>query len=88
METVLRKLPFLDLGSLERYATLGEVAYVDLFRAPTVAALRAAPGHFMGNVLRRSMDAAVFCRREGGGAFTRRVFSPGGRGPPGGRRAS
>jgi hypothetical protein len=74
METVLRKLPFFDLGEFERYARLGEVAYVDSFRAPTLAALRGSPGHFAGNVLRRAEDAAVFCRREGGGAFTRKAF--------------
>ncbi len=74
METVLRTLPFFDLGEFDRYATLGEVAYVDSFRASSVAALRAAPGHFGGIVLRRAADAAVFCRREGGGAFTHKTF--------------
>jgi hypothetical protein len=71
METVLRRLPFFDTAEFNRYAALGEVRYVDSFRRPALAALRAAPLHFAGNVLRRAADAAVFCRREGGGEFTR-----------------
>ncbi|HXQ82295.1 MAG TPA: hypothetical protein VN775_13335 [Opitutaceae bacterium] len=74
METVLRTLPYFDIAQFERYARLGEAAYVDTFRAPALAALRGAPLHFAGNVLRRAADAAVFCRREGGGAFTRFGF--------------
>jgi hypothetical protein len=70
METVLRKLPYFDIAEFARYAGLGEAAYVDTFRAPALAALRGAPLHFAGNVLRRAFDAAVFCKREGGGAFT------------------
>jgi hypothetical protein len=74
METVLRRLPFFDLSEFDLYSSLGEAGYVETFRAPTLAALRAAPLHFAGNVLRRAADAAVFCRREGGGAFTRIRF--------------
>src|ERR1022692_2254751 len=74
METVLRKLPYFDVAQFERYARLGEPAYVDSFRGPALAALRSAPLHFAGNVLRRAADAAVFCRREGGGEFTRFRF--------------
>ncbi|MGA2016365.1 MAG: hypothetical protein ABSH26_05375 [Opitutaceae bacterium] len=74
METVLRRLPFFDIGEFARYAGMGEAAYVDSFRRPALAALRAAPLHFAGNVLRRGADAAVFCRREGGGEFTRFRF--------------
>lgn len=71
MATVLRKLPFFDIAEFERYARLGEIAYVESYKAPTLAALRADPGHFIGNILRRAGDALVFCRREGGGAATR-----------------
>ena len=39
-----------------------------------MAALRASPLHFAGNVGRRTADALIFCKREGGGEFTR--FSP------------
>jgi hypothetical protein len=74
METVLRKLPYFDISEFERYSTLGEARYVDSFRGPALAALRSAPLHFAGNVLRRAADAAVFCRREGGGEFTRFKF--------------
>ena len=77
METVLRRLPYFDIAEFDRYASLGEAAYVDSFRAPALAALRAAPLHFAGNVLRRAADAAVFCRREGGGQFTRFPFRQG-----------
>jgi hypothetical protein len=70
METVLRRLPFFDTGEFNRYAALGEARYVATFRAPATAALRANPLHFAGNILRRACDAAVFCKREGGGAFT------------------
>ncbi len=77
METVLRRLPYFDVGEFARYASLGEVRYVDTFRASSVAALRSDPLHFAGNVLRRTGDAFVFCKREGGGAFTRAHFGPG-----------
>jgi hypothetical protein len=76
METVLRDLPYFDQAQFARYAALGEVAYVDSYRAPALAALRADPAHFAGNVLRRAAAAAVFCRREGGGAFTRARLDP------------
>jgi hypothetical protein len=75
-EAVLRALPYFDPGQFARYAALGEAAYIDSFRAPSLAALRADPLHFAGNVLRRATDAAVFCRREGGGAFTRAQLDP------------
>jgi hypothetical protein len=77
METVLRRLPFFDVGEFKRYSNLGEMAYVESFRRPALAALRSDPLHFAGNVLRRIGAAAVFCRREGGGAPTRFSFSPG-----------
>ena len=77
METVLRRLPYFDVGEFSRYAGLGEARYVDSFRAPSLAALRSDPGHFAGNVLRRLGDAFVFCRREGGGAYTRAHLDPG-----------
>jgi hypothetical protein len=76
METVLRRLPFFSVAEFERYARLGEPAYVESFRAPASAALRAHPGHFAANVLRRAGDALVFCKREGGGAFTSAHLGP------------
>jgi len=79
METVLRRLPFFDVREFNRYAGLGEVRYVDTFRAPALAAIRAAPLHFAGNIARRAADAVVFCRREGGGEFTRLATQPGDR---------
>jgi len=77
METVLRRLPFFDVGEFARYRDLGEVRYVETFRAPALAALRADPAHFLGNVLRRLELSLVFCRREGGGAGTHYPFQPG-----------
>jgi hypothetical protein len=76
METVLRRLPFFDVREFQRYSELGEVRYVDSFRAPALAALRADPAHFAANILRRIYVAAVFCRREGGGEPTRYAFRP------------
>jgi hypothetical protein len=70
METVLRRLPYFDVREFNRYAGLGEVRYVDSFRAPAVAALRADPMHFAGNVLRRIGAATVSMRRDGGGRMT------------------
>jgi hypothetical protein len=70
-EDVLRRLPFFSTAAFARYASQGELAYVESFRAPALAALRADPVHFAGNVLRRAGAALVFCRREGGAAFTR-----------------
>jgi hypothetical protein len=77
METVLHRLPYFDGGEFARYRAQGEVAYVDGFRGPSLDALRASPAHFAGNVLRRAAAALVFCRREGGGAWTRFAFAPG-----------
>ncbi len=77
METVMRRLPYFDVSEFNRYARLGEMAYVDSFREPSLRAIRADPAHFLGNVLRRARVAAVFCRSEGGGAFTRHAFAPG-----------
>jgi hypothetical protein len=65
------------VAEFNRYASLGEAAYVGTFRAGASAALRRDPAHFAGNVLRRAIDAAVFCKREGGGAFTRARLAPG-----------
>ena len=79
METVLRRLPFFDVREFDRYSGLGEARYVDTFRRPALAALRAAPLHFVGNIGRRLADAVVFCRREGGGEFTRLRTEPGDR---------
>ena len=77
METVLRKLPFFDVGEFERYATLGEVA----LRRFVPRARRGRPARRARCISRATscagaMDAAVFCRREGGGAFTRKAFLP------------
>jgi hypothetical protein len=71
METVLRRLPFFDVREFDRYALLGEVRYVETFRRPALASIRSAPLHFAANVARRAADAVVFCRREGGGEFTK-----------------
>ncbi|HEY4989595.1 MAG TPA: hypothetical protein VII09_07300 [Opitutaceae bacterium] len=71
METVLRRLPFFSVPEFNRYSSLGEVAYVNSFRAPALAALRADPDHFRGNILRRLGAATVFLRREGGGEYTK-----------------
>jgi hypothetical protein len=71
METVLRRLPFFSVPEFNRYSSLGEVAYVDSFRAPALAALRADPDHFRGNILRRLGAATIFLRREGGGEYTK-----------------
>jgi hypothetical protein len=76
METVLRRLPFFDSGEFSRYSRMGEADYVESFRRPSVAALRADPLHFAGNVARRLGAAAVFCRREGGGQATDFGFRP------------
>ena len=83
METVLRRLPFFDIGEFARYAGLGEAAYVDSFRAP--GARRPARR-------RRSTSRATSCAGrptppssaggEGGGAFTRIQVPPGRRGAP------
>jgi hypothetical protein len=77
METVLRSLPYFSVQEFNRYARLGETAYVDSFRQPALAALRADPLHFAGNVARRLGAALVFMRREGGGQMTDFHFATG-----------
>jgi hypothetical protein len=79
VETVLHQLPFFDAAQFGRYARLGEVRYVDSFRAPAMAALRADPAHFAANVARRLALAAVYCRREGGAEATSARLGPGDR---------
>jgi hypothetical protein len=77
METVLRRLPYFDVQEFNRYSKLGEIAYVDSFRAPALASLESDPLHFAGNVIRRIGAATIFMRREGGGAMTAFHFSTG-----------
>jgi hypothetical protein len=76
METVLRRLPFFDVAEFRRYSELGEIPYVDSFKAPALAAIKADPAHFAANIARRLSAAIAFCRREGGGASTRFAFQP------------
>lgn len=75
-ETVLETLPFFSVAQFNRYATLGEMRYVDTFKAPSLLALRGAPGHFAGNVGRRAFNALVFCRDSDGSMDTRTAFRP------------
>jgi hypothetical protein len=77
METVLRRLPYFDVQEFNRYSAMGEMSYVESFRRPALAALRADPAHFAANVLRRLGAAVVFCRREGGGQPTDFHFAVG-----------
>jgi hypothetical protein len=77
METVLRRLPYFDVQEFNRYSSLGEIAYVDSFRRPALAALASDPLHFAGNVMRRIGAAAVYMRREGGGEMTGFHFATG-----------
>jgi hypothetical protein len=77
METILRRLPYFDVREFNRYSALGEMGYVDSFRAPALAALGSDPLHFAGNVMRRLGAAAVFMRREGGGQMTDFHFATG-----------
>jgi hypothetical protein len=77
METVLRRLPYFDVQEFSRYERLGEMRYVESFRRPAAAAIRADPVHFAGNILRRLEAAVVFCRREGGGQATDFRFGAG-----------
>jgi len=76
-ETVLHSLPFFDAGQFERYSSLGEIKYVDSFRAPTIAAIAAAPSHFAANIGRRLANALIFCRHDGGAVLTRGHFDAG-----------
>ena len=75
-EHVWHWLPFFSPEEFSRYATLGEARYVESFRAPTLAALRAGPGHFAANIARRLANALLFCRREDGSALTHTPFAP------------
>lgn len=75
-EVVLREMPFFSTAAFERYARLGEIAYVESFRAPALAALKADPAHFAANVMRRASRALVYCFVDEGNAPTRAAFSP------------
>eukprot|EP01035_Chromulina_nebulosa_P033138 gene33138-44358_t len=76
VEVALRRLPYFNQAEFDRYAALGETRYVESFRAPALAALRADPLHFAGNIARRTANAVLFCSREGGGGLTRAQFTP------------
>src|SRR5581483_5792938 len=75
-ETVLHRLPFFNRPEFQRYAALGELAYVDSFRAPSLAAIRGDPAHFAGNIGRRLVNATVFLRLAEGSMPTQRPISP------------
>lgn len=75
-EVVLREMPFFSIAAFERYARLGEIAYVETFRAPAIAALKADPAHFAANVARRASRALVYCFVDEGNAPTQAKFSP------------
>ena len=74
--TAFRELPYFNQAQFERYAALGEAPFVATYREPTLAALRADPAHFLGNISRRAANAFLFCSREDGGCHTRATFSP------------
>ncbi len=74
MEEVLRRLPFFDTGEFNRYKEMGEIRYVESFKAPALAEIRRDPLHFAANIVRRIKVAAVFCPREGGGQPTQAAF--------------
>lgn len=74
--TAFRELPYFNQAQFDRYAALGEAPFVATYRAPTLAALRADPAHFLGNIARRAANAFLFCSREDGGGHTRATFSP------------
>lgn len=76
-EVVLREMPFFNVAAFERYARLGEIAYVDTFRAPTLAAIKAEPAHFVGNIARRAQRALVFCFTDEGNGPAHVTFPPG-----------
>lgn len=74
--TVMRQMPFFNADEFERYARLGELRYVESFRAPALAALREEPGRFARNVLRRLANALVYCQLSDGSIVTHTRFSP------------
>ncbi|MCF3650881.1 hypothetical protein [Synoicihabitans lomoniglobus] len=74
-EEVLREMPFFNTAQFNRYATLGEVAYVDSFREPTIAALEADPGAFRRKVMRRAMNAFVYLDSSSGSEITALTFT-------------
>ena len=74
-ETAYRTLPFFNAAQFERYRVLGEIAFVDTYHGPAVAAIRADPGHFAKNVLTRAKNALAFCSEEDGSQVTYTLFS-------------
>ena len=75
-EEVLREMPFFNTAQFNRYATLGEVAYVDTFREPTLAALKADPARFRQKVMRRAFNAFIYLDSDSGSEITDMIFDP------------
>jgi len=68
--------PFFSQAEFDRYAKLGEVAYVDTFKEPALAAIRANPGDFVQRVGRRFVDAFGAIAPDETISLTRHAFNP------------
>ena len=75
-ETTLRLMPYFNQAQFERYKTLGETAYVESFKAPTLAFLAQHPDGFAKAVGRRVLNAVGFCKLGDGSTPTHAAFTP------------
>ena len=67
--------PFFSPAEFARYAALGELAYVDSFRAPAIAAIRVLPGEFARRVATRAVSAFGAIAADESMSLTRHAFS-------------
>jgi hypothetical protein len=75
-ETAFRTLPYFNAAQFERYRTMGEMAFVDSYRAPSLSAIKSDPGHFLRNVAERASNALIYCDAADGSQITHTRFSP------------
>ena len=75
-ETAFQTLPFFNAAQFARYQTMGEMAFVDSYKAPSLSAIKADPGHFLKNVAERASNALIYCNAEDGSQITHTLFSP------------
>ena len=67
---------FFAPAEFARYASLGEMAYVDSFRAPALAAIRSHPADFLHRIWERAVGAFGARAADESVSFTRHTFTP------------
>jgi len=73
-DEVLPRHPFFDTAEFARYSALGEMNYVDTFRAPALARIQTDPVEFLRRVGRRAVNAFGVIASDETVGYTRHAF--------------